>query len=240
MAIVVRDEPEPEPADREGGESESKEERADEETSGGVDIAGYGLRWDETSTLWEGGGDIPTYTESFTKGAFDGRMGDVRLLRNHGDLALARTSQGTMTTKEDKEGLAFTASLSMDDPAARGLATKLERGDVDKMSVGFTMRQGKSTFTIDDESNIVHEEILRVGELFEISAVNWPAYDSSEVSLKGRNEAPFDRGTRPENEKIEQRNGTEPEPEPAEDTWDSDFEQSIRLAEADLASFELA
>ena len=239
LAIVVRDDPEPEPADREE-DAESKEERADEATTGAVDIAGYGLRWEETTTLWEGGGDYPTYTESFTRGAFDGRMGDVRLLRNHGDLALARSSQGTMTTKEDKDGLAFTASLSMDDPAARGLATKLERGDVDKMSVGFSMRNGKSTFTIDDESNVVHEEILRVGELFEISAVNWPAYDSSEVSLKGRNPAPAERGTRTEHEKVEQRSAETPEPEPAEDGWDDDFEHSLRLAEADLASFELA
>ena len=238
LAIVVRDDSEPEPADREESD-EAKEDRADEETTGGVDIAGYGLRWEETTTLWEGGGDYPTYTESFTKGAFDGRMGDVRLLRNHGDLALARTSQGTMTTKEDKDGLAFTASLSMDDPAARGLATKLERGDVDKMSVGFSMRQGKSTFTIDDESNVVHEEILRVGELFEISAVNWPAYDSSEVSLKGRNEAPADRGTRTKHEEPEQRSA-DPDPAPEKDEWEDDFAQSLRQAEADLASFGLA
>lgn len=147
--------------------------------SDGLEIEGYGLRWDSQA-------DLGFYTESFQRGAFAHTLGDVRLKIGHDQrrLALAR-SPDTMTVREDSTGLHFRALLDEANPEVQALASALSRGDVDGSSIGFSMRGGKFEVEVDDTDDREHYTVTRAGTLWEISAVDFPAYESSSIG-RGR------------------------------------------------------
>lgn len=140
---------------------------------------GYALTWAERAK-------IGYYYEQFVKGAFSGEgiLDDVRLLVGHNqrEIPLARSPM-TMELREDNVGLWFEFRLDLRSPAHLVLAIALERGDIDKVSIGFTMFQEGAkvtTTTIEDGEEL--DTIEAVGDLREVSVVNWPAYDSSSVA----------------------------------------------------------
>ena len=147
-------------------------------------IGGYGLRWSETTELYAG------WYEAFERGSFpEEARPDVRLLTSHEGLPLARTASGTMDIREDKEGLAFEARLDLRDPDALAVSRKIERGDLDGVSIGF-LRQGGESKLREDEDGNVYETFTRVGQLVELSLVSFPAYATSEVGLRALPEVP--------------------------------------------------
>lgn len=154
-------------------------------------IKGYGLRWGETA-------DLGWYTESFRKGAFEGVLDDVRFKIGHDwtMLGLAR-SPLTMQLREDDEGLYFQATLDLTNPDSLRIQSAVERGDVDKVSIGFTMRGGKYEVEYPGEDNDLdrqHVTIIKVGDLYEVSAVDFPAYESSSLEPRAEPEGlPSDR-----------------------------------------------
>lgn len=91
------------------------------------------------------GGPPYGWTERVDAHAFDKTLRekpDVVFLVNHAGLPLARTKSGTLDLSVDAHGLHVRADLAKTDPDVVGLATKMERGDVDEMSFAFrTIRQ---------------------------------------------------------------------------------------------------
>ena len=149
---------------------------ADDATT--VVLRGYALRWDDEQEIF------PGYFERFAEGSFPKDTRDnTAFLVGHGGQPLARVSTDTMKLREDKEGLLVTASVDTRDPEAASIVRKVERGDVDGQSVGFTMRGGESLFEYDDDDT-VHRTITRVGRLIEVSAVYNPAYPSSSLGAR--------------------------------------------------------
>ena len=74
------------------------------------------------------------------------------------------------------------ADLDMKNPRAQELASAIERGDVNKMSFAFSVADGGQT----------KEDGLRTLtdlDLFEVSAVTWPAYDSTTLSPRSADAA---------------------------------------------------
>ena len=137
-------------------------------------IGGYGLEWDD---VYDGG----WFTESFREGAFLETLGDVRLKvgHDHNRIALAR-SPDTMDVSEDDKGLVFEARLDLRSPEHLTLYIAIERGDVDGMSIGFWPIEEVVTRKEDEPA---HYEVTRA-ELLEISAVDFPAYESSSVEAR--------------------------------------------------------
>jgi hypothetical protein len=110
---------------------------------------------------------------------------DVRLLVNHDDLPLARTTSGTLRLREDGEGLYFEAELDATDPDAKRIIPKIQRRDLSNMSFAFR--------TIKDEWRT--EKGMDIRELVEldlddgdVSVVTYPAYKSASVAMRSRQE----------------------------------------------------
>lgn len=139
------------------------------------------------------------FVEWIERGAFTPALDDdVRLLFNHDGLPLARTTNSTLALSEDKQGLAFQADLA---PVqmSRDLVTLVERGDVSQMSFAFIPGQLKSGrisrddpeaaghkgIAIDDSwDGMPYQAVTTVRQLFDVSAVTYPAYEGTDVVVK--------------------------------------------------------
>lgn len=151
------------------------EVRAMDTEDGSLRIAGYAATFNkEASGL--------TFREVIAPGAFKRTLASdnpVFLLVNHDteQLPLASTQSGTLRLAEDEVGLRMEADLDPDNPRAQELASALKRGDVDKMSFAFTVAQ-------DGEDRKDNVRTLTDLNLFEVSVVTWPAYDSTSVGMR--------------------------------------------------------
>lgn len=126
---------------------------------------------------------VGSFRETIARGAFTASLAsgaDILALADHDPAAvLGRTRSGTLTLREDADGLAFELTLP-DTQKGRDLAALAERGDLGGMSFGFRVHDGGDTWNGDLRE-------LRNVELREISVVqSWPAYGETEVSVRSR------------------------------------------------------
>ncbi|MHA1569296.1 MAG: HK97 family phage prohead protease [Alphaproteobacteria bacterium] len=125
--------------------------------------------------------DLGGFRERIAPGAFAATIAedDIRALWNHdSNLVLGRNRAGTLTLKEDEQGLAFALDLP-DTGGGRDAAETIVRGDVSGMSFGFQ--------TLDDEWQFhdgEHIRTLRAVRLFEVSPVTFPAYAATDAALR--------------------------------------------------------
>ena len=136
-------------------------------------------RWSEDLSTWAG-----TFREKIAPGAFADvleRNPDVRLLFNHDGMALARTKAKTLELSEDAEGLRVWARLAPTS-IANDLRMAMQRGDVDQMSFAFTIAEDE--WHEDHDTDEVERTILRVGELFDVSVVTFPAYPDTDAAIR--------------------------------------------------------
>ena len=114
---------------------------------------------------------------------------DVRLCLNHDTsyvYARSRQNNGnsTMTISTDAMGLTFEAELDIErSPAAQDFYSAIRRGDIDKMSFMFTI-DGYEWENLESDHPTRH--ITSIGTIYEISAVTFPAYQST--SIEARND----------------------------------------------------
>ena len=113
-------------------------------------------------------------------------MSDVVLTIEHNGskIPLARTKKGrgTMTLEKTPEGVKMRAVLDVKNNAeARALYSAIERGDLDKMSFLFIIRDGGDSWEYKGDQ--VHREIFDIAKLLDVSVVARPAYDGTEVQL---------------------------------------------------------
>jgi HK97 family phage prohead protease len=126
------------------------------------------------------------FTEEIAPGAFSDaiKSGDVRALIDHDSgRVIGRTKAGTLRLKEDERGL-FTEIDLPDTTDGRDLAVQLERGDISGMSFGFRVTHDEW-----DESGDIPSRTIHKVELFEVSAVAFPAYAETELALRSLDEA---------------------------------------------------
>ncbi|MGA0587264.1 HK97 family phage prohead protease [Dyella sp. KRB-257] len=129
---------------------------------------------------------IGTFVETIAPGAFTRALAsgaDILALADHDPKAvLGRTKSGTLTLREDAEGLAFELALP-ETQAGRDLLALAERGDLGGMSFGFVVPEGG-----DHWSGNTRE--LRSVDLHEVSVVqSWPAYEQTSVAVRSRQSA---------------------------------------------------
>jgi len=130
------------------------------------------------------------FRERIARGAFADAItkasADVHALFNHDpNLVLGRMKAGTLRMVEDEKGL----SVEIDPPDtqdARDLIAKIERGDIDQMSFGFTMRGGVQSW--DDGRQPAVRTIEKVGDLFDVSVVTRGAYPTTDVGVRSLDE----------------------------------------------------
>lgn len=106
---------------------------------------GYAAAFDAGFEMWDAWGD--PYTEELAAGSCNRTLAngcDTQFLIGHNEasIPLARTKSGTMTLASDSHGLeVIVPSLDGRSPIVQSLASAMERGDMDEMSIGFIATQ---------------------------------------------------------------------------------------------------
>ena len=132
------------------------------------------------------------FYEVIERGAFDETdFKDVALFVNHNwesiPLARSRRNNGnsTMTLKVDDVGLAIRAKLDVErNSAAENLYSAIERGDLGGMSFAFTVDAEEWR---DLKSDMPTRRIKKIGQVFEVSACNYPAYEQTDIHARDLN-----------------------------------------------------
>ena len=138
---------------------------------GDMTITGYASVYDDQY-------DLGYFTERVAPGAFDGRLDDdVRLLINHEGMPLARTTNGTLELTTDGRGLFYRANLA-DTQEGRDLYKLIQRGDITQSSFAFTIDEDE--WTADRKLRT----IKRVGRLYDVSPVTYPASPTTTVQAR--------------------------------------------------------
>lgn len=153
----------------------SSELRAD--TDGGK-LVGYAAVFNKRSL------NLGGFVEVLERGAFAKSLADgsdIRALIDHRGIAIARTSNNTLRLREDDIGL----RIEIDPPdttAGRDIRKSVERGDVDQMSFGFTIREGGEEWAEDDDGVLIRT--VSDVSLLEASIVTFPAYPDTSVAKR--------------------------------------------------------
>ncbi|MBY3255572.1 HK97 family phage prohead protease [Rhizobium laguerreae] len=155
------------------------EHRADD---GKRTLIGYAAKFERLAMIGS------YFQEKIAPGAFATAIGgDIRALVDHDPgRVIGRTKSGTLRLSEDGTGLR--AEIDIPDTSdGNDLWVLVERGDISGMSFGF--RVTKETW---DETGDVPVRTIQAVELFEVSAVAWPAYEDTTIGLRSLDAARAD------------------------------------------------
>lgn len=132
--------------------------------------------------------DLNGFREKIMPGAFSRSLkegADVRALKNHDpNFVLGRTKSGTLKLEQDSRGLRFRVELP-NTQYARDLHTSIARGDMDQCSFAFKAKDQKWSEQQDGNGDWFAMRELHDVDLFDISAVTYPAYEDTTVSARG-------------------------------------------------------
>lgn len=154
-----------------------KEIRASEEDNGEkMIVEGYAIVFDEPTDLG--------YIEVIERGALDNcDMSDVCMKYNHEDttLIMARTRNKSLQLSVDDHGLKVYAEL-IDTTSNRDIYKSIQAGLLDKMSFAFVVSD--ATWDTVDGKDI--RTIHGIEKLFDVSVVDVPAYDKTEIYARSK------------------------------------------------------
>ena len=158
--------------------------RAENNEKNGDHIIGRPIVYNSTT-------DLGYFNEVIEGGALDkANLKDVRFLVNHDTsmIPLARSrnnnENSTMQLEVDKDGMSIRVNLDTENNTeARNLYSAIKRGDITGMSFMFTIDDEEWE---DLESDHPTRHIRKIGTVFEVSAVTFPAYESTEISARNK------------------------------------------------------
>ena len=161
--------------------------RSQEDDNGIKKIEGHPVVFEQTTDI---GG---YFYEVIDRGAFDEcDLTDVLLFVNHNQnkipLARSRRNNGnsTMHLQIDNIGLFMSADIDIDNnPEARALYSAIKRGDLDGMSFAFRIKEQE---WLNLDTKMPTRRIKKFAKLYEVSAVNKPAYESTDINARDKDE----------------------------------------------------
>lgn len=151
--------------------------RAEDTEDGKMEIKGYASVYDSPETY--------SYTELIAKGAFDeADMSDVVLRYNHNDsfMVLARTRNKSLKLDVDDKGLFMDATLQDDITEHKNIFNAIKSGLIDKQSFAFTVEEDNYDYDTDTRT------ITKIGKVFDVSVVDQPFYNATDVSIASMND----------------------------------------------------
>lgn len=128
--------------------------------------------------------DLGWCKEIIDRNAFNGTdMKDCVLKYNHEDsvFILARTRNKSLELTIDDHGLKVRAKL-IDTTNNRDIYKMIKEGLLDKMSFGFTVAERSWDYETDTRT------ILRISKLYDVSVVDFPAYEQTEIYTRNKSE----------------------------------------------------
>lgn len=151
--------------------------RADD--AGTMKISGYSAKFNQWTDI---GG---YFRERIEPGAFADSLAagdDVRALFNHDpNLVLGRSTNGTLTLREDDTGLWMENELP-DTQTGRDLYTLIKRGDISQQSFAFEVMPEGETWAFPAKAPA--ERVLKKLRLWDVSPVTYPAYIDTTVAAR--------------------------------------------------------
>ncbi|MGN1298093.1 MAG: HK97 family phage prohead protease [Clostridia bacterium] len=151
--------------------------RALQEDNDEMIIEGYAV-------VFETEADLGWCKEVISRDAFNNcNMSDCVMKYNHNDncLILARTRNKSLELLVDSKGLKIRAKL-IDTTQNRDIYKMIKAGLLDKMSFAFSVRKQEWDY----ENDI--RKITEISQLFDVSVVDVPAYDSTEIYARSKEE----------------------------------------------------
>lgn len=147
--------------------------------------------------------DLGWCKEVISRDAFnDCNMNDCVLKYNHNDncLILARTRNKSLELTVDNKGLKIRAKL-IDTTQNKDIYKMVKAGLLDKMSFAFSVRKQEWDY----ENDV--RRITEIAQLFDVSVVDVPAYDTTEIYARNKESYEKDkeeyRKTKLEKEKLD-------------------------------------
>lgn len=126
-----------------------------------------------------------SFREQIAPGAFKRTINnktDVPFLYNHNpDTVMARTSNGRLRLSEDEKGLRVEADLNPEDRDAAALITKMQDGNIRKMSFAFSVPKNGDLWNREADPA---ERIIREAKLYDVSPVTSPAYEGTDAAIR--------------------------------------------------------
>jgi HK97 family phage prohead protease len=139
-------------------------------------VEGYASRFNSPTVLFEMDG--MEYKEQIARDAFaDCKMEDVIFNYNHSGKVMARTRNKTLQLAVDNDGLFIRARLDGTEEGRR-LYDEISKGYIDRMSFQFSI--GQEAYDYENRMWTV----LRVKRLYDVSAVDIPAYDDTSIEAR--------------------------------------------------------
>lgn len=139
-------------------------------------VEGYAARFNSPTVLFELDG--MEYKEQIASDSFiEAKMDDVIFNYNHQGRVMARTRNKTLQVNTDERGLFIRARLDGTEEG-QSLYRDIQNGYIDRMSFRFTIKAE----AFDSENRTW--TVLRVKRLYDVSAVDIPAYDDTSISAR--------------------------------------------------------
>lgn len=151
--------------------------RTEENEDNKMEIKGYAVVFNSPETY--------EYTEVIDPKALDNAdMSDVVLRYNHNDtfMVLARTRNKSLNLSVDDKGLFMDATLQNDITEHRNIYNAIKSGLIDKQSFAFTIDEDEYDYDTDTRT------ITKIGKLYDVSVVDQPFYNATDVSLASKND----------------------------------------------------
>lgn len=146
--------------------------RAENNEDEKMEIKGYAAVFNSPETYG--------YTEVLAPTAFDeADMKDVVLRYNHEDtfMVLARTRNGSLKLNVDGTGLFMDAVLQNDIQSHKDIFNAIKSGLIDKQSFAFVVAEDEYDYETDTRT------ITKIGKVFDVSVVDQPFYNATDVSV---------------------------------------------------------
>lgn len=139
-------------------------------------VEGKAVSFNSPTVLFEIDG--VEYSEQIDDRAFeDAKMDDVIFNYNHGGKVMARTRNNTLELEIREDGLYIRANLSGTEEG-RKLYEEIKGGYIDRMSFRFSIREE----AYDSQNHMW--TVRRVKRLYDVSAVDIPAYDDTSIEAR--------------------------------------------------------
>lgn len=142
-----------------------------------MEIKGYAVVFNSPETYG--------YTEVINEHALDDAdMSDVVLRYNHNDsfIVLARTRNGSLKLNKDGKGLFMSSTLQDNITEHKNIFNAIKSGLIDKQSFAFTVEEDNYDYETDTRT------ITKIGKLFDVSVVDQPFYNATDVSIASKND----------------------------------------------------
>ena len=107
---------------------------------------------------------------------------DCRFLHNHGGMALARTTSGTLELIDTPTSLDVVVRMDARMQLANDLAIAVERGDENQMSVGMVVGQDEWG----ENGRMETRDVLKLNDLLDVSQVTYPCSPTTHLEVAHR------------------------------------------------------